>query len=118
MKAKFEDMKKQLLEKDKWIVELGKTSEKSSKAVGEVKGSLEKTYQVKIKSSPASHQDLQSQLNEKELEVKVLNQMIVSANKMVQVKTTEYNRLASKFNARNSLPFIKEASDEFSVDSP
>lgn len=54
MKAKFEDMKKQLLEKDKWIVELGKTSEKSSKAVGEVKGSLEKTYQVKIKSSRGS----------------------------------------------------------------
>ena len=54
MKAKFEDMKKQLLEKDKWIVELGRTSEKSSKAVGEVKGSLEKTYQVKIKSSRGS----------------------------------------------------------------
>lgn len=48
----------------------------------------------------------------------MLNQMIVSANKMVQVKTTEFNRLASKFSARNSLPFIKEASDEFSVDSP
>jgi len=54
MKAKFEDMKKQLLEKDKWIVELGRTSEKSSKAVGEVKGSLEKTYQVKIKGTRRS----------------------------------------------------------------
>ena len=58
MKAKFEDMKKQILEKDKWIVELGKNTEKTTRTVGEVKGNLEKTYQAKIKrrvglSSPA-----------------------------------------------------------------
>ena len=46
------------------------------------------------------------------MEVKVLNQMIVSANKMVQVKTTEYNRLAAKFSMRTSLPNIRE---EYSV---
>ncbi len=58
---------------------------------------------------------LQNQLHEKELEVKVLNQMIVSANKMVQVKTTELNRVVTKMQFRNSMPTIREASDEFTV---
>ena len=49
------------------------------------------------------------------MEVKVLNQMIVSANKMVQVKTTEYNRLAAKFSMRTSLPNIRESTEEYSV---
>lgn len=59
---------------------------------------------------------MQNQLHEKELEMKVLNQMIVSANKMVQVKTSEYNRLAYKMsNSRTSMPTIFESTDEFSV---
>lgn len=48
--------------------------------------------------------------------MKVLNQMIVSANKMVHVKTTEYNRLQYKMSAgRQSMPTIFESQDEFSV---
>ena len=59
---------------------------------------------------------MQGQLHEKDLEVKVLNQMIVSANKMVQVKTSEYSRLAYKMSAnRASMPTIFESTDEFSV---
>ena len=62
---------------------------------------------------------LQNQLHEKDLEVKVLNQMIVSANKMVQVKTSEYNRLMYKVSSgRQSMPTILESTDEFSVGFP
>ena len=42
--------------------------------------------------------DLTDLVEEKELEIKVLNQMIVSANKMVQVKSLEFKRLKRKFD--------------------
>lgn len=51
MKEKFEELKKQLNEKDKYIVDLGKTQEKQKNAVGEVKGNLEKTFTAKIRCS-------------------------------------------------------------------
>lgn len=53
MKEKFDDMRKQMNEKDKYIVDLGKSAEKQHKTVDEVKGNLEKTYLTKIKCRPA-----------------------------------------------------------------
>lgn len=60
---------------------------------------------------------LQNQLHERDLEVKVLNQMIVSANKMVQMKTTEFNRLLGKVQNKSALGVVRESSaaDELSV---
>lgn len=45
--------------------------------------------------------DLEKIIDEKDLEIKVLNQMIVSANKMVQVKSTEFKRLKRKFDSQS-----------------
>lgn len=57
---------------------------------------------------------LQAKLLEKELEVRVLNQMIVSANKMVQVKTAEVARLTQKAGSR-PLGTIQETQEDYSV---
>lgn len=56
--------------------------------------------------------DLQYLVEEKELEIKVLNQMIVSANKMVQVKSLEFKRLKRKFDHKSrQLAIIAENLD-------
>lgn len=117
MKQKFDQLKQQINEKDKYIVELGKTQEKHKNAVGEVKGNLEKTFTAKIRCRTALTVVLQNQLHERDLEVKVLNQMIVSANKMVQMKTTELHRLHGKVQNRSALGVVRESSaaDELSV---
>lgn len=49
MKDKYDEYRKQILDKDKYIVELGKSNEKQHKVVDEVKGNLERTFTTKIK---------------------------------------------------------------------
>jgi vacuolar-type H+-ATPase subunit I/STV1 len=72
MKEQFDDMRRQLADKDKYIVGIGRNTDKQHRTVDEVKSNLERTYLAKIKRSqefislarPASRERPRSQSTE------------------------------------------------------
>ena len=106
MEGKYEGMKKSLIDKDEWIVKISKELEKKVRELEKAKKINTNYKRRRILGNSIflnSFIDLEKIIDEKDLEIRVLNQMIVSANKMVQVKSTEFKRIKNKFDNQSKI---------------
>lgn len=91
MKKKFDTMSADIAKKDEFIVKFADQASRYKEKFLEFKKSqgLEKDKKLR---------ELEAAMHQKDVEIQVLNQMITSANKMVQVKNIEVSRLQKKLS--------------------
>ena len=109
MKDKYEEMASNMSVKDSYIIKFGDESEKLKKQIAQINktNKLEKDKKI---------QELEKENHNKDVELQVQNQMIQSANKMVQVKTIEVNRLQKKISSSAKVLKSMNANDRLSME--
>lgn len=98
MKKKFQSMSTDIAKKDEYIVKFAAQATKYKDNLEDYKKQIALTKDKKIR-------EYETQVGQKDIEIQVQNQMISSANKMVQVKNIENSRLQKKLTA--SVKYLK-----------